>query len=80
MNVPTLKRMGRLLYEAKITQQERDIMNFIDPLPNCYFLNIFKLENHIKDKYSNYAEAKSMKEFFISEFGKEFTAEFESML
>ncbi len=80
MNVPQLRKMGRILCEAGIITEDKEVMNFIVPLPDCYFLDILKLENHIKEKYSEYGKANSMKEFFISEFGKEFTSEFENML
>lgn len=34
MNVPQLRKMGRILCEAGIITEDKEVMNFIVPLPD----------------------------------------------
>lgn len=82
MNVPQLTKLGKLLKEYGVIDNEPEVMELVImlPPPDFYFLDVVKFDDHISRKFQDHKTySGSLHQYLVDKFGQDFWDKFENI-
>lgn len=78
MNIPQIKKLGKLLKDNGLISSEGEVMVFMIPLPREQFFDLFKFDGYLQNCYwgTEYHKEDTIQSFLTRKFGEDFVNEF----